>query len=222
MKKAVLKNALLQIEAHSVGIDLNSAAIGCEYVAKSADGYSYLVNENGTPQTRYFFELVKSGNKVFQKSSTSKLAKNVYNTALDSLLFRMRKTNMNPEYQRGLVWSVDDKRKLIDALVQGRSIGAITFAKNDFDDKFLYEILDGKQRLSTIAEFVADGFDYQGIFFSELSLAAQSEFFNLSLGVIDVSFDNDREKIEYFIELNSAGVKVSNEFLDNLRKAVED
>lgn len=104
-------------------------------------------------------------------------------------------------------------------LVQGRSIGAITFAKNDFDDKFLYEILDGKQRLSTIAEFVADGFDYQGIFFSELSLAAQSEFFNLSLGVIDVSFDNDLEKIEYFIELNSAGVKVSNEFLDNLRQS---
>ena len=76
--------------------------------------------------------------------------------------------------------------------------------------------------MSTIAKFVADGFDYQGIFFSELSLTAQSEFFNLSLGVIDVSFDNDREKIEYFIELNSAGVKVSSEFLDNLRKTVED
>lgn len=211
----------LQLDNNPVGVDLNSAKLNCEYLDKSDDGYSYLVDEQGTTQTRYFFELVKSGDKVFQKSSTSKLAKNVYNTALDSLLFRMRKTNMNPEYQRGLVWSIDDKQKLIDALVQGRSIGAITFAKNDFDDKFLYEILDGKQRLSTIAEFVADGFDYQGIFFSELSLAAQSEFFNLSLGVIDVSFDDDREKIEYFIELNSAGVKMSNEFLDNLRKTVE-
>jgi hypothetical protein len=221
MKKAILKNASLQIEAHSVGIDLNSAAIGCEYVAKSADGYSYLVNENGTPQAKYFFELIKSGDKIFQKSPTSKLVKNVYNTALDSLLLRMRKTNMNPEYQRGLVWNINDKRKLIDALVQGRSIGAITFAKNDFKDEFLYEILDGKQRLSAIAEFIADGFDYQGIRFSELCSASQLEFFNLSLGVIDVSFDNDREKIEYFIELNSAGVKVSNEFLDDLRKLVK-
>lgn len=221
MKKAILKNASLQIEAHPVGIDLNSAAINREYVAKSIDGYSYLVDENGTPQTRYFFELVKSGDKVFQKSSTSKLVKNVYNTALDSLLFRMRKTNMNPEYQRGLVWNIDDKRKLIDALVQGRSIGAITFAKNDFKDEFLYEILDGKQRLSAIAEFVADGFDYQGVRFSELCSASQLEFFNLSLGVIDVSFDNDREKIEYFIELNSAGVKVSDDFLDALRKLVK-
>lgn len=221
MKKAILKNASLQIEAHPVGIDLNSAAISREYVAKSIDGYSYLVDENGTPQTRYFFELVKSGDKVFQKSSTSKLVKNVYNTALDSLLFRMRKTNMNPEYQRGLVWNIDDKRKLIDALVQGRSIGAITFAKNDFKDEFLYEILDGKQRLSAIAEFVADGFDYQDVRFSELCSASQLEFFNLSLGVIDVSFDNDREKIEYFIELNSAGVKVSDDFLDALRKLVK-
>ena len=221
MKKAILKNASLQIEAHSVGIDLNSAAIGCEYVAKSADGYSYLVNENGTPQAKYFFELIKSGDKIFQKSPTSKLVKNVYNTALDSLLLRMRKTNMNAEYQRGLVLNINDKRKLIDALVQGRSIGAITFAKNDFKDEFLYEILDGKQRLSAIAEFIADGFDYQGIRFSELCSASQLEFFNLSLGVIDVSFDNDREKIEYFIELNSAGVKVSNEFLDDLRKLVK-
>ena len=129
----------LQLDNNPVGVDLNSAKLNCEYLDKSDDGYSYLVDEEGTTQIRYFFELVKSGDKVFQKSSTSKLAKNVYNTALDSLLFRMRKTNMNPEYQRGLVWSIDDKRKLIDALVQGRSIGAITFAKNDFDDK-LYEL----------------------------------------------------------------------------------
>ena len=207
----------------SVGVDLNSAKLNCEYLAKSEDGYSYLVNEGNilTPKTRYFFELLKSGEKCFEKSTTSKLFKDVYNTTLDSLLFRMRQANMNPIYQRGLVWSVEDKRALIDALVQGRSIGAITFAKNDFKDEFLYEILDGKQRLSAIAEFVADGFDYQGIYFSELNSASQSEFFNLSTGVINVSFSNDKEKIEYFIELNSAGVKVSKDFLDNLKKLVE-
>ena len=125
---------------------------------------------------------------------------------------------MNPVYQRGLVWDIKAKRNLIDALVQGRSIGAITFAKNDYRDDFLYEIVDGKQRLSTIAEFVADGFDYQGVYFSELTQTAQSEFLNTSLGVIDVSFSDEKEKIAYFIELNSAGVRVSDEFLENLKK----
>ena len=46
----------------SVGVDLNSAKLNCEYLAKSDDGYSYLVNEGDilTTRTRYFFELVKS------------------------------------------------------------------------------------------------------------------------------------------------------------------
>lgn len=203
-----------RVKNFSTGLNLNTAKIAPNYTDKSEDGYAYAVDG----AVRYYFELVPSGNKTFTKSKTSGLSKNVYNTALDSLLFRMRATDMNPVYQRGLVWDIKAKRNLIDALVQGRSIGAITFAKNDYRDDFLYEIVDGKQRLSTIAEFVADGFDYQGVYFSELTQTAQSEFLNTSLGVIDVSFSDEKEKIAYFIELNSAGVKVSDEFLENLKK----
>lgn len=209
------------VKNFKVGVDLNSAKIDEKYenriTGKSEDGYSYVVDDG----IRYFFELIKSGDKKFTLGATSKLVKNSYNSSVDGLLFRMRKTNMNPSYQRGLVWTESDKRNLIDALVQGRSIGAITFAKNDFGDEFLYEIVDGKQRLSALAEFVADGFSYQNIYFSELSEQEQSFFLNASVAVIDVSFSNDKEKIEYFIELNSAGVKVSDEFLENLKQKIK-
>jgi len=217
MKKKISNEASISINNTSVGIDLNSAKIACEYCAKSTDGYSYLINENGSPQIKYFFEIVKNGNRTFKKSSISKIPKNTYNMMIDSLLLRLRKTNMNPIYQRSLVWSSNDKTNLIDALIQGRSIGALTFVKNDFSDEFLYEILDGKQRLSTIAEFIADSFPYQNIFFSELTKAAQLDFLNQPVAVSELSFSNDKEKIEYFIELNSAGVKISDDFLKNLK-----
>ena len=198
-------------------LDLNSANISCDYKAKSDDGFSYIVERKGEPMLEFFYNIVKSGDKAFQISATTRVPKNVYNTQLDALMLRMRNTNMNPTYQRGLVWRIEDKRRLIDALVNDRSIGAITYVKNDFSDKYLYEILDGKQRLSTIAEFIADGFTYQEILFSELCRKEQDSFFNKSIGVVEVSFASDKEKIEYFIELNSAGVKVSNEFLSSLK-----
>lgn len=214
----VIDKKLLQtLQDYQVGIDLNSAKIKCAYEAKNDDGYAYIVDGG----VKFFHELVTSGNKEFAKTPTSNLAKNTYNVAVDSLLLRMRHTDMHPVYQRGLVWDLQSKQNLIDALVQGRSIGAITFAKNGYSRGSIYEILDGKQRLTTIAKFVADGFAYQGIYFSELSAKAQSDFFNTSVSVIDVSFSNDKEKIEYFIELNSAGVRVSQEFLEGLKSLLK-
>lgn len=211
-------NKLLQtLQDYQVGIDLNSAKIKCAYEAKNDDGYAYIVDGG----VRFFHEIVASGDKEFTKTPTSNLIKNTYNVAVDSLLLRMRHTDMQPVYQRGLVWDIETKQNLIDALVQGGSIGAITFAKNGYSSGNIYEILDGKQRLTTIAEFVADGFTYQGIYFSELSPKAQSDFFNTSVSVIDVSFSNNNEKIEYFIELNSAGVKVSQEFLEGLKTLIK-
>ncbi|WP_460169319.1 DUF262 domain-containing protein [Campylobacter concisus] len=218
MKKVIIDNEPKLI---SVGLlDLNNANVSCNYKAKSDDGFSYIVERNGKLVLEFFYDIVKSGDKAFQISATARLPKNVYNTQLDALMLRMRNTNMNPTYQRGLVWSIEDKRKLIDALVNDRSIGAITYIKNNYSDKYLYEILDGKQRISTIAEFIADGFTYQGILFSELCKKEQNSFLNKSIGVVEVSFASDREKIEYFIELNSAGVKVSDEFLTSLKDMI--
>lgn len=214
---AIDKKLLQSLQDYTVGIDLNSAKIKCAYDAKNDDGYAYIVDGG----VKFFHELVDSGDKEFAKTPTSNLVKNTYNVSVDSLLLRMRHTDMHPVYQRGLVWDIQSKQNLIDALVQGRSIGAITFAKNGYSRGSIYEILDGKQRLTTIAEFVADSFTYQGIYFSELSAKAQSDFFNTSVSVIDVSFSNDKEKIEYFIELNSAGVRVSQEFLEGLKSLLK-
>jgi uncharacterized protein with ParB-like and HNH nuclease domain len=67
---------------------------------------------------------------------------------------------MNPDYQRDLVWSLEDKVNLIDSIYNDIEIGRFAFIKTDysknnfdFDKDFYWEILDGKQRISAIIDF---------------------------------------------------------------------
>ena len=63
----------------------------------------------------------------------------------------------NPEYQRGIVWSVAQKKKLIDSLMRGYPLPLIylhhikrTVAGAQRDD---FEIIDGQQRINSLHEF---------------------------------------------------------------------
>ena len=65
-------------------------------------------------------------------------------------LFKDRKLDFNTEYQRSEVWKLPRKKKLIDSIIKGYSIGMIFLREND--GKF--EILDGQQRLRSLFEFM--------------------------------------------------------------------
>jgi hypothetical protein len=64
--------------------------------------------------------------------------------------------NINPDYQRGEVWSNDKKTLLIQSVLGNIAIPPLTFnvkkADNDDEDD-VYECIDGKQRLSTLRDF---------------------------------------------------------------------
>jgi len=66
--------------------------------------------------------------------------------------------DLNPPYQRGLVWDLEHKVKLIDSLVSGLGIPAVYFREK----RDGYEVIDGKQRIHTICSFLNDGFPYNG------------------------------------------------------------
>ena len=61
--------------------------------------------------------------------------------------------NDTPDYQRDLVWSLDDKKALIDSIFKGVDIGKFVFISLDYKpDSPCYEILDGKQRLNGLLD----------------------------------------------------------------------
>ncbi len=89
------------------------------------------------------------------------------------LLFAERdRINMSPEYQRsGGVWTKQKKQLLIDSIINDYDIPKLYFHKISATDeqkiKYDYSVIDGRQRLETIFEFIDGAFplssdmDYQ-------------------------------------------------------------
>jgi len=80
--------------------------------------------------------------------------------------YRAGKLIVNRKYQRKLVWSIQEKQKLIDSILNGYPIPLILLAAAPTDrsnDK--YEIVDGIQRLNAIFSFIENNFDINGNFF---------------------------------------------------------
>lgn len=67
--------------------------------------------------------------------------------------------NLNPVFQRGQVWPIELRRKLIENMVMGRPIPAIFLYKDTqgSSSKYTYNILDGKQRLESLLLFIGSG-----------------------------------------------------------------
>ena len=132
--------------------------------------------------------------------------------------------------QRGFVWTLFQKRELIKSIFVGRHIPNCTIinAINREDEKKdIHLVLDGKQRLSTILEFLDDKFSYEDegkeYLFSQLP-----EEYRLALNnywirywVINEPWEtkdriSDDQKIEWFKFINFAGTPQDIEHLSSL------
>jgi hypothetical protein len=68
--------------------------------------------------------------------------------------FNEERVNLNPVFQRGSVWKIGDRRELIKNVVLGRPIPAIFVYKDEAGSRYIFNILDGKQRLESILLFI--------------------------------------------------------------------
>lgn len=66
--------------------------------------------------------------------------------------------NVEAEYQRGNVWSKAQKALLIDSIMRGFDIPKIFLRKLPDGSPHLFDVIDGKQRLTAIWQFVTDDF----------------------------------------------------------------
>lgn len=71
--------------------------------------------------------------------------------------YRENKLLVNRRYQRKLVWTLYEKKALIDSILAGYPIPLILLAKSTGDTN-AYEIIDGTQRLNAIFGFIENQF----------------------------------------------------------------
>ena len=65
---------------------------------------------------------------------------------------------VNRKYQRKLVWTLQEKQKLIDSILNQYPIPLVLLAERLNRSPSAFEILDGLQRLHTIVSFIENNF----------------------------------------------------------------
>lgn len=133
---------------------------------------------------------------------------------------------MNTYYQRGYVWTKEDKELLIDSVFNNIDIGKFVLVHLS-DYEYLergrsYEILDGKQRLSTLIEFYENRFPYKGKYYNDLSYKDKRTFNRLTISVANVHETDKKTVLKYFLMLNRTGRSMDKTYLDKVEQMLKN
>ncbi|CAK0760374.1 putative DUF262 domain-containing protein [Azospirillaceae bacterium] len=135
---------------------------------------------------------------------------NFMQAGIDSLFdyYYRNNLNMNPDYQRGDVWELNRKVRLIDSIFNNVEIGRFVLVFTGYTGDSHYEILDGKQRLTALTEFYEGRFKYRGKTFYDLNWRDQSHFERYKISYARTENPmTDEQKYKYFLKLNTFGVE---------------
>jgi len=145
--------------------------------------------------------------------------------------------NMNPDFQRGHVWTEAQQIAYIENFIRG-GVGdtgrTITFNCSDFQrrrandsDIVGFYVIDGLQRLTAVRRFMNDEFK---IFHEELG-GVDKDFFNgtgyricsligLSFNVYNMQYKKD--VLDFYLAMNSGGTVHSPEEIERVKKMREE
>jgi len=130
--------------------------------------------------------------------------------------------------QRELVWTLDQKRELIYSVLIGRNIPHFSFVNiivNDDNLEDAFQVIDGKQRLTTLLSFYDNEFtikiDDEELYLNQLPESYQETFnkFYIRAKTINEPYNkrvSDEQKINWFKLINFAGTPQDFEHIKKL------
>jgi len=127
-----------------------------------------------------------------------------------------RKMNL----QRNFVWTLEQKQSLIESIVIGRPIPNISAIYTNDD---VYQVIDGKQRLSSLISYLKNEFQYCGFYYQDLPKEYKSQvnrFWVIADRLLEYEPLSDDKKIEWFAWINFAGTPQDSEHLKMLKSLV--
>jgi hypothetical protein len=143
---------------------------------------------------------------------------------IETILSRIKNhdINLQPDFQRGEVWSPSKKKKLIDSILRGWKIPPIHLVQGEYA---VDEVLDGQQRLVAIRDFFNDKFEIDGhiepvdesitkltnMKYSNLPIEVQRLFRKYTIHFIRLTEYKPEEPAELFYRLNQPATLTSAE-----------
>ena len=142
---------------------------------------------------------------------------------------------VDAEYQRGAVWSEPQKALLIDSIMRGFDIPKIYLSKLSDGSNYLFNVIDGKQRLTAIWDFFSDDFpllkeldefpelgQLGGSCWSQLSSEAQDKLQFATITVTKIEDETEAEIHELFLRLQKGEPLNAAEKRNAMRGPVRD
>lgn len=136
--------------------------------------------------------------------------------------------DFNPIYQRDLVWSTEKKQEFVKKLLIGDVDLCPTFITAPFKkSKREYEVLDGKQRMMAVIQYVQNQFPVEGFYYKDLTLGDVSRLMNATFKYKIIKYYDKKkgfsemslkQKVELFLQINEYGQKVSDKHLAKIKK----
>lgn len=130
--------------------------------------------------------------------------------------------DLTPPFQRELVWTKKQKCELIESILMGIPLPAF-YVREDMSG--VYVVVDGKQRLSTLFDFIDGKFkldnltilrDKNKMSFEDLSPVEQNKIEDYSLNVnVIKSPTDDQVTFDLFDRVNRSGTKLNNQEMRN-------
>lgn len=134
---------------------------------------------------------------------------------IETLVNRIKNGDMDlqPDFQRGEIWTIQKKKKLIDSILRGWKVPPIHVVPNEYS---VDEVLDGQQRLAAIRDFCdniisIDGYiepldpvisQLDGMHYRDLPVEWQRKVRQYSILVVRLTEFNPQEPAELFYRLN--------------------
>lgn len=127
------------------------------------------------------------------------------------------------KYQRGYVWSMEDKIRLLDSIFHGWDIGKFVFVDHPHPENRI-EVLDGKQRINAILEFKEGRYPYRGYYWRELSWEDRNTFNSLMIQFVDIDAQrlSFADRLDIFLSLNRGGVPQTEEHIAKVQSMYDE
>lgn len=118
-----------------------------------------------------------------------------------------------PEWQRGLVWSTEQKISFIESVFIGYDLGSVMINELHWPEgqkastPMSEIIIDGQQRISALVGFVSNEFPVKDLYWRDLTRLEQRIFREREIGLKSVAcYDEEKLKVVYN-HLNFSGVR---------------
>ena len=114
--------------------------------------------------------------------------------------------------QRNSAWRNEDREEFIDTIINGYPIPPIFISSGILDEEKLvniYHVLDGRQRLETIQNFINKNFTYKGKQYDELDKRERVKILNYFVPIITIDDSNVKQLKEIFKRLNKTAIKLN-------------